>query len=469
MIRNVAAHVADARPGIPAALILGLATAALAGMAAFLLAGGSKTGTVLAIALAASPLLIYLSIQRPLIFPFGLYAVLVPFNHLIFLHGFGTLTKLAGILASAGLLFHIVRNKRIVSPPRVLLAWFVFVVLACASLLWAVDTTQSITLIVLLLQLFALFAVTALVPVSREELLVVLALIALGGIAAAGYGGKLFLTGTQTVGNRLFIESAVEGEYLDPNHFSAALLLPLALTLVYTVYAPWITRKAVGFAGLAVLMVGIYASGSRGGLVAAAAILLAVLVRTRRWLQLIGVTLAGLVLSLAVKSAVWSRFSADAMSGSGRSSIWYIGAHAFMQRPVLGWGIGNFADAYDRWLLQLYSPILMQWDRAAHNFIIMVAVELGVVGLAVLVWVMIEQARALRHIEPGSDLYRVRIALESALLGLLVMSFFLDTLYWKYAWLTFTAVALARSAALPSRQQAEAPQPRMVPAAAARR
>jgi hypothetical protein len=93
----------------------------------------------------------------------------------------------------------------------------------------------------------------------------------------------------------------------------------------------------------------------------------------------------------------------------------------------------------------------------------MVGVELGLVGLAVLGWVIIEQARVLRHIGPQSDLYRIRIALESALFGLLVMSFFLDTLYWKYAWLMFTAVVLTRAASLPARQPHSTPRIRWSP------
>jgi O-antigen ligase len=149
-----------------------------------------------------------------------------------------------------------------------------------------------------------------------------------------------------------------------------------------------------------------------------------------------------------VKSAVWSRFVADLGSGSGRSSIWAIGVHAFLQRPVFGWGLGNFSEGYNRWLLQQYTPLFMNWDRAAHNLLVMIGVELGVVGLALLAWVIIEQTRALREIGRTHELYEIRVALEAALVGLLVMSFSLDTLYWKYAWLTFSVVVLARSAAL---------------------
>ena len=444
-------------------LAFAIAIVALSAVAALLLAVGSKKDIVLALALAAAPVLVYLAIQRPFIFPFGLYAVLVPFNHLIFVNGFGTMTKLAGILASAALVFHIVRTKRWVQPPRVLFAWLAFVTWICASVLWAVNPTESIELIGILLQLFALFAVTSLVRISRQEFRIVLVLVALGGIAAAAYGGKFFLEGTQTSSNRLFLESAVAGEQIDPNHFAAALLLPIALVLVYALQVHGVFRKLAAYVGLGALLLGIYASGSRGGLVAVAAIFLAVLWRTRRWVQFAGVVILGAVLSVAVNSSIWSRFAADT-SGSGRTSIWLIGAHAFAQRPLFGWGVGNFADAYDRWVLRLYSPMHMKWDRAPHDFVLMVGVELGIVGLALLVWLIVEQARVVHHISAEDELYDARVALESALLGLLVASVFLDTLYWKYAWLIFSTLVLARSASLPA---TERPPARALPLARA--
>jgi hypothetical protein len=428
-------------------LVLVLAVVVLSLAAAYLLAGGSKKDIALALAVAAGPVLLYLAIKRPFIFPFGLYAVLVPFNHLSVVKDLGTMTKLAGILASAALIFYVVRTKRWVRPPRVFFAWLAFVTWICATVLWAVNPDGSLYVIGILIQLFALFAVTSVVEVSAQELRIVLVLVAVGGIAAAFYGGKLFLAGAQTASNRLFLESAVQGESIDPNHFSASLLLPIALVLVYALLAHGVFRKLAAYAGLGVLLLGIYASGSRGALVATAAIVVAILWRTRRWLELAGVVATGAVLGLAVNTSTWTRFSTDA-SGSGRTSIWLIGAHAFAQRPLFGWGIGNFADAYDQWVLRLYSPIFQKWGRAPHDFVLMTAVELGIVGLALLVWVIVEQARTMRHIGPQDELYAVRVALESALVGLLIVSFFLDTLYWKYTWLVFTAVVLARSASL---------------------
>jgi O-antigen ligase len=430
--------------------VIGIAigASALMGLAAVLLVSGSKTGAVFAFAIAAAPVLLYLALTRPFIFPFGLYAVLVPFNHLIVINGLGTLTKFAGILASVALLFAIARTKRIVRPPSVLLAWLAFTTWACASIAWAINPDESLTLIGTLLQLFLLFAVTAIAPISAAELRIVLAMIVIGGAGAAAYGGKLFLGGAQTYGNRLFLESGSAGEYLDPNHFAAALLLPLALALVASFTAPKWSGKLLSLAALSVLMVGVYASGSRGALVAAAAVALFAAWRTRRWGQLIGIAALGGMLSLAVKTAVWSRFLADISTGSGRSSIWMIGAHAFLGHPLVGAGVGNFPDAYDQSLLHLYTPVFAYWDRGAHNLLLMVGVELGVVGLALLAWVLVGQARLLRDIGREHELYDVRVALEAALVGLLVMSMFLDTLYWKYAWLTFTALVLARSASI---------------------
>jgi putative inorganic carbon (hco3(-)) transporter len=431
-----------------ASIAVAVVAALLMGIAGILLVSGSKTAAVLAFGIAAAPMLLYLAISRPFIFPFGLYAILVPFNHLIVISGLGTLTKGAAMLATAALLFTVVRTKRIVHPPTVLFAWLAFVTWACMSLAWALNPDESLSLIGTLLQLFVLFVATAVAPISSAELRILLAMLVLGGTAAAAYGGELFLGGAQTNANRLFLQSGTAGEYLDPNHFAAALLLPIAIVLVATLRGPTLLVRFASIACFGVLMIGIYASGSRGGLIAVAALALFVLWRTRKWLQLAVIVLLAAALSFTLKTAMWARFAADMGTGSGRTSIWAVGAHAFTAHPVIGAGAGNFPDAYNLSLLQLYTPVFASWDRGAHNLVLMVGVELGLVGLALLLWVLIGQSRVLRHIGPRHDLFDIRIALEAAFVGLLVISMFLDTLYWKYAWLTFTMLVLARSASL---------------------
>src|SRR5262249_47711216 len=196
-----------------------------------------------------------------------------------------------------------------------------------------------------LLQLFVLFVATALAPIGVGELRILLAMLVLGGTAAAAYGGKLFLGGSQTLANRLFLQSGNAGEYLDPNHFAAALLLPIAIVLVGALKGSTLLVRFASIACFGVLMIGIYASGSRGALVAVAALALFVLWRTRKWLQLAALVLLGGAVSLALNTAMWARFAADMGSGSGRISIWTVGAHAFASHPLIGAGAGNFPDA----------------------------------------------------------------------------------------------------------------------------
>jgi putative inorganic carbon (hco3(-)) transporter len=434
---------------------LGLVVATIT--AAVLLGSGTKMSMVLAFGLAAAPIAIYIAIRQPFIFPFGLYAALVPFNHLVVIHGFGTMTKLAGVASGVALLFYILRTKRVARPSTALFAWLAFVTWACMSAAWAAHPETSLGLINILLQLFFLFAVTAIAPIDSTELRWLLAAIAAGGVAAAAYGGKLFLGGTQTLDNRLFIDSANAGEYLDPNHFAAALLLPIAIVLVWALEVRGLLAKLGLFAAFGVLMVGVYASGSRGALVAIVAIICYLFVRTRHRLALASLAVLGAGVSLAIKSSMWTRFLADVGTGSGRTSIWSVGIHAFMNHPVIGVGVATFADAYNRLLMKYFISLYAPWDRAAHNIILMVAVELGIVGLALLAWALVAQWRALSVIRPDNGLFSVRVALEGAFIGLICASLFLDTLYWKYAWLTFSVMLLARSAALsPAAVQAPA-------------
>jgi hypothetical protein len=75
------------------------------------------------------------------------------------------------------------------------------------------------------------------------------------------------------------------------------------------------------------------------------------------------------------------------------------------------------------------------------------AVELGIVGLLLLLGFWFAQFSALRVIGPSHPLYDYRVLLEGALLGLFVTAMFIDLFTYKYAWLIFAMAAQLRSLA----------------------
>ncbi len=70
----------------------------------------------------------------------------------------------------------------------------------------------------------------------------------------------------------------------------------------------------------------------------------------------------------------------------------------FLDHPILGVGIGNYADAYPRYFITIFVDPLGH----AHNYYINIAAETGFIGLTVyvlfLLAVFIAGATSLRHI-----------------------------------------------------------------------
>src|ERR1700687_4027205 len=81
---------------LPAAGLVGIA-----GACAALIFTNSKLGPVAAIVVALLPVLAYFAITRPLVAPYAIYVVLLPFDNVLAISSGATLTKFIG-LASTG-------------------------------------------------------------------------------------------------------------------------------------------------------------------------------------------------------------------------------------------------------------------------------------------------------------------------------------------------------------------------------
>jgi O-antigen ligase len=67
-----------------------------------------------------------------------------------------------------------------------------------------------------------------------------------------------------------------------------------------------------------------------------------------------------------------------------RMAHWQAGWYMFLAHPWLGVGIGNYAAVYEDYALRGWADPLGH----AHNFYVNTLAEMGIVGLAVLVWVL---------------------------------------------------------------------------------
>ncbi|MGC1381253.1 MAG: O-antigen ligase family protein [Candidatus Baltobacteraceae bacterium] len=446
IVRSVSARALA--PALAAALLA--ATAASAAVALTLLAG-TKSGIALATIAVGGPAFAYLAIVAPAIFPFGSYAALVPFDNLLDVAAFGTLTKILGILTGVAFLAFMLRTRRAVSPPKALFIWSALVVWLAATAFWAIDQQSVFALLPTACELVVLFAAVSVFPSDRKAVSACVIATVAGGVAAALYGAYLFHSGIDIAArsNRLWIMT--DSSEIDPNHFAAALLLPISLCAGTALYTRRVVPAVGATAALAIMLVGVAESGSRGAAIGIAVMALYLFVRSDRRLRLALGALpaaAGLAI-LSLHTSIWARFAQTLSSGgSNRLPIWKVGLTTLKSHWLLGAGYNNFGFAYDQAFLQTHQTQFANWHRAPHDLLIGTGVELGIVGVALVIAGWVAQFRMLRNVPATSPEYPLRLALESAVLATFVAALFLDVMIAKYLWLTFMLIALIRNASL---------------------
>jgi O-antigen ligase len=158
-------------------------------------------------------------------------------------------------------------------------------------------------------------------------------------------------------------------------------------------------------------------SGSRGGMIAFVieiALLAILLLRHNARFKTMGAMVAFVLLTLALVlwmgdseliqrlGSIHSQARAE-LSGGTRLSIDRDALRMFVQKPLLGWGLGSFPDVYP----QFRSFYTNFWVDHAHNDYLQLLAEMGMAGFLVVVWFLAITVRAaakkLRHQEWGMN------------------------------------------------------------------
>ncbi len=206
-------------------------------------------------------------------------------------------------------------------------------------------------------------------------------------------GGRLYWLRTPPTGGLIY------GPYVNHNHYAGLMemLLPIAIVTALSHYTRGVQKIAASLA--AVLMaVTIFLSGSRGGMVAFAVevmLLSIILVRHKRNRRNL---LVGILALLVVALLVWmidagavSRLASitsetqSELSGGTRLSIDRDSLRMFSHRPIRGWGLGNFPEAYPQFR-SFYTDFRI---NQAHNDYLQLLVETGIPGFAIMLWFLI--------------------------------------------------------------------------------
>jgi O-antigen ligase len=423
-----------------AAAGLALALVIAVGSGQFVLAGALA-------AVALAPAFIALAYRRPYIFPYGVYAVLVPFDNLLSI-GAGTLTRYLSLASVAALAVYVVTRRRISSPSLALYLWLGFLAWVLLSVLWSPDMSIATLTIQQMTSLILLFTALALAPIEERDLRIVCAAVVLGGVLAAAYGMVLLHNNPALAGDEGRLMLNVDGRSLDPNGFADSLLAPFALAFISLLHARKPLKLLVSLTALAVISGGIVVSLSREAFIACIAIVVVAAWFSRRRVLAALAMIPALIVVPMLVPAIMTRMS-DAVStgGAGRTSIWHVEWTAILQHPIFGWGAGGEIEAYNSNFLRIFQAYNAGWSRPPHNSVLFIAVELGIIGVVLFYGAWLAAFRPLVGVNRASSVYDLRVGLTGALVAMLIAACFLDVISHKDFWLILGTAAQFRTVA----------------------
>jgi O-antigen ligase len=392
----------------------------------------------------------YVIVRYSIVFSLSLYAALLPFDNLLGLGEAGTLTKYLGILIIITLWANriIIVRGHLLKPPPITWSWALFLLLAGISGLWAFSPADTFSSLYTLAGLFLIYLSVGVYPFTKNDYSLLTKFVIVGGVCAAAYIILIYLRGiTLPQSVRASLIWGAERR-ADPNHLVTSLILPLLFSLGWLTQ-PYKRHKIWALISIVVIAVAILLTGSRGGALGAAVAVLLFFWRIRHhisWYRmiiifLIVVTLTFFVLTfIPIQQQLFERFSLEEIlksRGASRFFIWHTGFKAFLHRPLVGYGYNNFPYAYD--LFKSAVPGAYRLNQVAHNIYLQSFVELGMFGGLLLLLIAWLHWRIVNHMTYRSN---DGIALEAAFIGILVSSFTLGTLYYKYFWFAFSLIIL---------------------------
>lgn len=399
--------------------------------------------------------LVPIVVRWPVVSTFGLYAFIVPFDAIAGQIGAGgtTLTKLVGMWAIAGLMVVGLMERRLGRPPLAALWWSLFILWGILSAAWAVSPEMVFQRLPMALSLFALYLVAVSFRPSRSELYRICLLIVVGGAMAAAAG---YLFG---------VEDAERGRLVlgdrdtNPNSLGAALIIPFALALAGAVGSRGAVQRAMAVGLVGLIGVGIFISASRAALLALIVTILVFLYRVKlRW-QILAPAVVLSALAGMMPDTFYRRIgivlTGEDATGAGRTEIWKTGLKTLEEFGLFGAGLDNFLEAWDRTVA--YGPL--DWARAAHNVYLKVWVELGILGLVLLLAALGSHLLAVHRARKAGGGGIALAALEAACLGVLVLTVFGDQIWRKFFWLAWILLTWATYCEVADQEHGKEPAP----------
>ena len=377
-----------------------------------------------------------------------LFVFTVPWQNALLIPGLGTASKLMGIAALAATILHMVLSGRVrplISFHWVAIAYFVWVML---SAFWAIAQQENVLAdLGTYLQVFIMLWIIWEAAPTPARFTSLLQAYVLGAYVAAGSTIYNYATGVTNAYERF----AASG--FDPNDLG--MLLALALPMAWyiashasTGFQRWLNRAYFVVGILAILL-----TSSRGALLAAGAALIVVpwtLTQVRRGLRVAIVVIALGAAVVAVQLVPEKSFERLATTRSeisqgtlnSRLRIWKEGIALIPEHPLQGYGPAGW-----------YPAVGMRIGNVApHNTYLAVAVEEGLIGLFLYLWLFLVVLKRLLALPT----FERRVGLGQ-LVTLMIAILPLGWHQNKASWLVLGLLAVWSTVLRPERQPEPAP------------
>ncbi len=208
---------------------------------------------------------------------------------------------------------------------------------------------------------------------------------------------------------------------------------------------------------LAVSLIALYLSGSRGGLLALGGGIVFYLIvkfwpkiKLKLWLKIgLGIIIAASIITagwifrpdFSLRGDVPSRVIS---SNNVRFQIWQASVELGTKHPVLGVGLGNFQNAFaDLTIKRInFDNYIIPWALSPHNLFLMFWLTTGALGLIASIWLIAYSIwRGLKNLNPQSIIFL-------AGLSVIILQGLVDTPYFKndlsvLFWLIIAGIIIA--------------------------
>ncbi len=231
----------------------------------------------------------------------------------------------------------------------------------------------------------------------------------------------------------------------DPNDTAAVILMmfPLCYYLFFNDPRKWM--RGVYALSMALSLVAVVLTGSRGGFLGLVFLLFLLWLRSQR-------KILGLFVALAVFGVLWTtapegyrerihsitHYQQDE-SAMARVYLRDAAIRMFLHNPLVGIGIGNFTS--------FQRDYGARSSHTAHNMYLLVLGELGALGITVFLYIWLRALREAKALGKEDDWLRRALGWGTfiGLLDMMVTGYFLSISYYPYQYIVMAMVAVAAS------------------------